>query len=75
MVGPSLSEEERQTADRRLRAGFVALVGLSGGLVALASGATPVQSLAAVGVGLLVGGALLVYLARIGRQYGRTRRR
>jgi len=72
MVGPSLSDEDRAAATRRLKVGFVALVGCSGGLVALAAGATLGQALAAVGVGLLAGGALLAYLGRVGRQWRRT---
>jgi ammonia channel protein AmtB len=73
MVGPSLSDDDRRIASRRLRLGFVALVGCSGGLVALAAGATPVQALAAVVVGLLVGWALLAYLRHVGREW-RTNR-
>ena len=73
MVGPSLSDEERTAASRRHRYGFVALVGCSGGLVALSAGATLVQALAAVLVGLLVGGALMAYLGHVGRQWRRNR--
>jgi purine-cytosine permease-like protein len=73
MVGPSLSDEDRAVASRRLRYGFVVLVGCSGGLVALSAGATPVQALVAVVVGLLVGGSLMAYLDRVGRQWRRNR--
>jgi purine-cytosine permease-like protein len=75
MVGPSLSEEDRAVASRRLKLGFVVLVGCSGGLVALAAGATPSQALVAVVVGLLAGGALLAYLGYVGRQWRAKRRR
>jgi ammonia channel protein AmtB len=75
MVGPSLSEEKRRIAGQRLRAGFVALVGVSGGLVAVANEASAVQALGAVGAGLLVGVALLRFLARAGRDWQRSRRR
>jgi len=75
MVGPSLSDDDRQIASRRLRLGFVALVGCSGGLVALAAGATPVQALAAALVGLLLGGVLLAYLRRVGREWRTSHRR
>lgn len=75
MVGPSLSDDDRRIASKRLRVGFVALVGCSGGLVALATGATPVETLAAVLVGLLVGGALMTYLRRVGREWRRSHRR
>ena len=73
MVGPSLSEEDRATASQRLKYGFVALVGCSGGLVALSAGATPVQALAAVVAGLLGAAALLAYLGRVGREWRRPR--
>jgi len=75
MVGPSLSEEDRAAASRRLKVGFVALVGCSGGLVALTAGATAPQALAAVLGGLLVGGALMAYLGYVGRQWREKRRR
>lgn len=65
MVGPSLSDEERRTATLRLRVGFVAFVGLSAGLVALQVGPTPIQLVAAVVGGLILGYLLLVYLLRI----------
>jgi len=52
-------------ADRRLLAGFVLLVGLSGGLMALQGGASvPAIGVATAG-GLVAGGALLWYLLRI----------
>ncbi|WP_248895543.1 hypothetical protein [Haloplanus halobius] len=74
MVESSLTEEKRRAASRRLRIVFVALVGLSGGFVALATGATPETALAAVGGGLLVGAVLLFYLVRVGREWRGTRR-
>jgi hypothetical protein len=73
MVGPSLSEEKRRVASRRLKLGFVGLVGVSSGLVALAGGATTIQALATLGVGLVVGGLLLRYLVSIGAEWQRTR--
>jgi len=75
MVGPSLTEADRAVASRRLRYGFVILVGCSGGLAALAADATVVQALGAVLAGLLVGGALLAYLGYVGRQWREKRRR
>jgi hypothetical protein len=69
MVGPSLSDRDRRVASRRLRVGFVGLVGCSGGLVALAVSATPAQALAAVLAGVLVGGALLLYLDHVGQEW------
>lgn len=64
MVGPSITDEERAAASTRLKAGFVLLVGASGGLVSLQADPTPLQFLGATVGGLLVGYALLVSLAR-----------
>ena len=73
MVGPSLSEENRRVASRRLKLGFVGLVGVSAGLVALAGGATATQALVALAGGLVVGGALLWYLVSVGAEWRGTR--
>ncbi len=58
MVGPSLTPEEYATGMNRLRAGFVVLVGVSGGLVALSAGASlPVAggvSLLTLGLGVFL---------------------
>lgn len=78
MVGPSLSDEERDAANLRLKVGFVLLVTASGGLVALQAGGTPVQLLGGVTGGLAVGLALLWFLVRWGREFrasGRGRSR
>jgi hypothetical protein len=75
MVGPSFTDDERRVASRRLKLGFVALVGVSGGLVALAADATPLQGLVGVGAGLVVGWLLLRYLASVGREWKASRRR
>ncbi|MFB6256826.1 MAG: hypothetical protein ABEH58_08920 [Haloplanus sp.] len=74
MVGPSLTESDRAVASRRIKYGFVALVGCSGGLVALAADATVGQAFGAVVTGLLVGGALLAYLGHVGGQWREKRR-
>lgn len=47
---------------RRLKGAFVALVGVSGGLVAVQGGAAPLVVVLAVLGGLLAGIALLAYL-------------
>jgi hypothetical protein len=54
VVGPSLTDEERDLASRRLKLGFVSLVAVSGALTALQAGG----SLRFVAAGL-VGGAVL----------------
>jgi hypothetical protein len=56
MVGP-ISRRDRDTANRRLKMGFVALVAGSAGLVTLSVDPTPVQFF-----GALVGGALVSIL-------------
>jgi len=73
MVGPSLSDEDRAVASRRLKFGFVGLVGCSGGLVALSAGAAPTQVAGAALVGLVLGWALLVYLRWVGREWRANR--
>lgn len=60
MVGPSMTDEEREAASTRLKVGFVLLVAVSGALVAFQSGG----SLAFVGGGFLAGlltGLLLIF--------------
>jgi len=80
MVGPSLDDDERRIASRRLRIGFVLLVAVSGALVAYQTGA----SLAGVGVAaaasLALGGVLVYFLVRWFREFapdtgGRNRSR
>ena len=64
MVGPSLTDDERDSANRRLQLGFVLLVGVSGGMVAFEAGGTPVQLAVGVAGGLLIGAALLWFVLR-----------
>lgn len=64
MVGPSLTPTERDVASRRLKAGFVGLVGVSGALIAIqAGGSLPIVTAGFVG-GLALGVALLWFLLR-----------
>jgi hypothetical protein len=65
MVGPSMTDEEYESGLMRLRAGFVALVGVSAALVALSSGAGLAVAAAALVGGLALGGALVWYLGWI----------
>ncbi len=58
MVGPSLTDEERDVASRRLKFGFVGLVGASGALTALQAGG----SLPLVAAGFVGGSGLGVVL-------------
>jgi hypothetical protein len=76
MVGPSITDDERRVANLRLQIGFVVLVGLSGGLVALQAGASTLQIGAAVVGAFVLGGALLLWLRRWSAQFReRTGRR
>jgi hypothetical protein len=75
MVGPSLTDEERDDANRRLRAGFVALVAISGALVALQAGGGVEFVVAGFVGGLLVGAVLLRYLVRWGEEFRRETNR
>ncbi|WP_136590065.1 hypothetical protein [Salinigranum halophilum] len=71
MVGPSITDDERQVAYTRLQVGFVVLVGVSGGLVAAQAGATPLQVGVAIGGALVLGGVLLLWLRRWSAQFRR----
>ncbi|WP_137288577.1 hypothetical protein [Natronorubrum halophilum] len=53
------------SASDQLKGGFVALVGFSGGMIALQGGASPVVIGLAVVGGLVAGVALLWYVLRI----------
>lgn len=65
MVGPSTTDEERDESRRRLKAGFVLLVGASGTLIAIQGGASlPIVAVATL-MGLVAGAALLWYLTWI----------
>jgi len=64
MVGPSLTPSERDVASRRLKAGFVGLVGVSGALIAIyAGGPLPIVTAGFV-AGLALGIGLLWFLLR-----------
>lgn len=61
MVGP-LSDTERRSGHRRLQAVFVALVGVSAGLISLQADPTALQFLGAVLGGTALGIVLVAYL-------------
>jgi hypothetical protein len=73
VVGPSLSDPERDTANRRLKVGFVALVAVSGGLVAVRAGAPLAGILAAAAAAGLLGLVLLWFTARWSREFRQQR--
>jgi hypothetical protein len=69
MVGPSMSDRDRENASRQLRIGFVLTVGLSGALVALTVGGSLLEiGVAALG-SLLLGAILITYLGRLGKEF------
>jgi lysozyme family protein len=72
VVGPSITPEERSVASLRLKLGFVLLVSLSAGLVALQARGSAVQIAVALAAGLAIGGALLWFLQRWGREFMRS---
>ncbi len=63
MVGP-MSDEERRAGSRRLYAGFVALVGVSSGVMALSGDASITQAAGLTLGGSALGVGLLWYLLR-----------
>ena len=75
MVGPSITDEERRSANTRLKVGFVLLVGASGGLVALQTEGSPVQLALGFLGGLLVGSLLLWFLVRWSEEFWADYRR
>ncbi|KTG27468.1 hypothetical protein [Haloferax profundi] len=75
MVGPSLSDDEMRLASYRLQIGFVLLVGISAGFIALAADAALPQVGIAFAGGTLLGIALLVFLSYWGREFVGVNRR
>jgi hypothetical protein len=65
MVGPSLSEEEQEANRTRLKAGFVLLVGVSAGMIAVQGNASLPSVLAVVAAGVGLGVLLVYYLSLI----------
>lgn len=61
MVGP-ISDEHRRRGYRNVKIGFVILVGLSSGLIALTGDPSLVELGLVVGAGFLVGLVLLLFL-------------
>ncbi|MFC7136868.1 hypothetical protein [Halobaculum litoreum] len=73
MVGPSITKEERDATNRRLKIGLVVLIGISGGLVSLQVDPTPAQFAAAVGVSSVLGFALTWFVVRTLREFSPKR--
>lgn len=66
MVGP-ISDEERRFATRQLMVGFVLLVAVSAGLIALQGGATLVEVGIVTAIGVVVG-VVLLWILGVGWQ-------
>jgi len=64
VVGPSLTDDERDVASKRLKLGFVALVGVSGALIAVQGGGSAAVIVAGFVSGLVVGAVLLWFMLR-----------
>lgn len=64
-----MSEAEREAGNRKVKAGFLLLVAASPPLIALQWGATPMQLLAALAVGVVLGVALVWYLSRLAKEF------
>ena len=74
MVGP-MSDAERDAGNRKVKIGFLLLVAVSPPLIALQWGATPLELLAALGVGTVLGVLLVWYLGRLAAEFtGGSRR-
>ncbi|WP_396612266.1 hypothetical protein ACH9L7_02985 [Haloferax sp. S1W] len=75
MVGPSLSDDETRLANSRIKLGFIALISISSGLIAVTADATLVQAGIAALAGLVVGWLLTKYIAQWGREFTEVNRR
>ncbi len=74
MVGP-MSDAERDAGNRKIKLGFLLLVAVSPPLIALQWNPTPLELLAALGGGLLLGLLFVWYLGRLAGEFtGGSRR-
>lgn len=62
MVGPSLTDEERRLANNRLKIGFIGLVSISMGLMAVQLDSSTTELIAAVVGGAVIGAVLLWFV-------------
>lgn len=74
MVGP-ISEAEREAGNRKIKLVLLAIVTASPPLIALQLDPSPVQLLAAAGVGLLLGLVVVWYLGRLAKEFAGSGRR
>ena len=74
MVGSSLTDDEKTTANKRLKIGFVLLVAGSMALMSLQIDPTPLEVAAVFGVGMGVGLVLLWFVLRNFREFRQSLR-
>ncbi|ELZ34669.1 hypothetical protein [Halorubrum tebenquichense] len=74
MVGP-ISEAERDAGNRKIKLVLLAIVTVSPPLLALQLDPSPVQLLAALGGGFLLGLAVVWYLGRLAEEFTGGQRR
>jgi len=74
MVGSSLTDDEKTTANRRLKIGFVLLVAGSMALMSLQIDPTPLEVATVFGVGMGVGLVLLWFVLRNFREFRQSLR-
>jgi len=70
-----MTDAERESGNRRIKAVFLLIVAVSPPLIALQFDPTPIQLLAALVVGLALGLVVVWYLGRLGKEFtGGSRR-
>ncbi|GAB7009486.1 hypothetical protein [Halorubrum trueperi] len=74
VVGP-VSDEERDSGNRKIKVGFLLLVAVSPPLIALQWDPTPIELLAALASGVLLGLLLVWYLGRLAGEFTAGSRR
>ncbi|ELZ55061.1 MULTISPECIES: hypothetical protein [Halorubrum] len=74
MVGP-ISEAERDAGNRKIKLVLLAIVTVSPPLIALQLDPSPVQLLAALGGGFLLGLVVVWYLGRLAAEFSGGQRR
>ena len=74
MVGP-MSEDERDAGNRKIKAAFVLLVAVSPPLIVLQFDPSPLELIAALGVGLVLGAVVVWYLGKLAAEFTGSSRR
>ena len=74
MVGP-ISEAEREAGNRKVKLVLLGIVTATPPLIALQLDPSPVQLLAAAGVGFCLGLVVVWYLGRLAAEFSGSRRR